>query len=95
MRSDIQQLVQDVDISGLALCQKLKAALDTPGFLEEGGTLAFGCQHAYALNSRFNPPSCIEERLKGADACLFAVAMDLGLSVQVQPIYRKRSYQAG
>ncbi|KAK9901696.1 hypothetical protein WJX75_008691 [Coccomyxa subellipsoidea] len=30
-----------------ALHKAIEEALETPGFMEQGGTLAFGCQHAY------------------------------------------------
>lgn len=86
--------VQGVDIGGLALCQSLRVALQTPGFLEDGGSLAFGCQHAYAHNSSLARKQPIETQLKGADACLHAVATELGLRVAVEPVYR-RSYTGG
>ena len=80
---------------GSALYQTLKGALETSGFLEEGGTLAFGCQHAYAHNSKTTLKAGIGTRLKGADACLFAVARELGLRAEVRPIYRRRSAPGG
>jgi hypothetical protein len=82
--------VQGLNASGSALYKILKGALETPGFLEEGGTLAFGCQHAYAHNSKATVKAGIETRLKGADACLFAVVQQLGLKAQVRPVYRKK-----
>ncbi len=80
--------VQGVSPASLALRQVIEEALETPGFLEQGGTLAFGCQHAYPHNSDAFLKTDFKPQLKGADACLFAVAEDLGLSVDVQAIYK-------
>ena len=62
----------------LGPAQGIEEALETPGFMEQGGTLAFGCQHAYPHHSRALHKASFEAQLKGADACLMAVAQDLG-----------------
>lgn len=83
--------VQAISPSSLALRRVIEEAVTTPGFLEEGGTLAFGCQHAYPHNSKAFLSLGLEAQLKGADACLVAVAHDLGLPVCIKPLYKKHS----
>lgn len=79
--------LQGINPSSLALRQILDEALQTDGFLEKGGTLAFGCQHAYNHNSDAFLKADFKLQLKGADACVVAVARDLGLKVDISPLY--------
>ncbi|MCJ1359988.1 MAG: hypothetical protein MMC33_009991 [Icmadophila ericetorum] len=73
----------------LGLRQVLDAALETPGFLDQGGTLAFGRQHAYPHSSNAFLKTDFEPQLKGADACLVAVARDLGLKSEIKSLYKR------
>ena len=83
--------LQGVNPSSLALRQILDEALQTDGFLEKGGTLAFGCQHAYHhnsdayMNADFRFQADLTLQLKGADACVVAVARDLGPKMDLSP----------
>ena len=87
--------MQGINPTSLALRQVLEAALETPGFLDQGGTLAFGCQHAYPHNSDAFLKTEFEPQLKGADACVVAVACDLGLKAEVRPLYLRDCCEFG
>ncbi|EIE20653.1 hypothetical protein COCSUDRAFT_57220 [Coccomyxa subellipsoidea C-169] len=89
--------LRGVNPSSLALRQILDEALQTDGFLEKGGTLAFGCQHEYHhnsdafLDSHFRFQADLKLLLKGADACVVAVARDLGLKVDINPLFKNEN----
>ncbi len=68
------------------LYNDLQAALQSPGFLAEGGVLGFACNHSYAHNRKdahLNLPS----GLKGIDMILYSALRSLGLKVAVRPVF--------
>ena len=63
---------------------ELKAALQNPHFMRQGGILGFFCQHKYTGIStdldKFSP------FLKGEDALIYEVAYSLKLSISLKPV---------
>ena len=63
---------------------ELKAALQNPHFMRQGGILGFFCQHMYTDIStnlgKFSP------FLKGEDALIYEVAYSLKLSISLKPV---------
>lgn len=73
-----------LDPTQLPIYETLKAALETPGFLQGGRVLGIWLAHGYAhtnMQSNFLPSS-----LKGADMVLFEAARALNLHCYVRPI---------
>ncbi|RMZ68691.1 Oxoglutarate iron-dependent dioxygenase [Pyrenophora seminiperda CCB06] len=74
-----------IDLEQLPLYQKVKAALQDPSFMPEGGTLGIYCLHAYAhaneVGAKTLPPV-----LKGADMVAYEVFRALGVIPDVRPI---------
>lgn len=54
-----------------------------------GGHACIWCQHAYPHSSNAFLKTDFEPQLKGADACLVAVARDLGLKSEIKPLYKR------
>ena len=85
-----------LDVTASPLYKELQAALKTPHFMREGGTLGFFCRYRYVecendefLKFREAP------FLKGEDMIIYRVAKSLGLSVQLKAIcggYDDNSY---
>ncbi|KAF2649770.1 hypothetical protein K491DRAFT_683553 [Lophiostoma macrostomum CBS 122681] len=75
-----------MDIKQLPLFNKVKAALDDPAFLAEGGHLGVYCQHAYA-HSTEEGAKALPGVLKGADMAVYSVFKALGLKMSVRPIF--------
>ncbi|XP_064402955.1 uncharacterized protein LOC135348612 [Halichondria panicea] len=76
-----------LDVTTSPLHKELQAALKTPHFMREGGTLGFFCRYRYIecesdefLKFREAP------FLKGEDMIIYRVAKSLGLSVQLKAI---------
>ena len=63
---------------------ELKAALQNPHFMRQGGVLGFFCQHKYTSIStnlgKFSP------FLKGEDALIYEIAYSLKLSISLKPV---------
>ena len=69
--------------TNLLYCE-LKAALQNPHFMRQGGILGFFCQHEYTSIStdlgKFSP------FLKGEDALIYEIAYSLKLSISLKPV---------
>ncbi|MCJ1249499.1 hypothetical protein MMC30_006723 [Trapelia coarctata] len=67
------------------LYAKAKDALSENGFMKDGGTLGFYCEHAYA---HFDYDSFVRLpfALKGVDMVTFVVFKSLGLHVSIRPV---------
>ena len=65
----------------------LKAAIDHPHFLRDGGVLGFACQHAYVFEE-FNKQPNLSLLLKGSDRVVLQASKVLHLSVQVRPMFK-------
>ena len=69
--------------TNLLYCE-LKAALQNPHFMRQGGILGFFCQHRYTGIStdlgKFSP------FLKGEDALIYEIAYSLKLSISLKPV---------
>ncbi len=81
------------DITTSPFYNQLKAALDYPHFLREGGVLGFACQHAYTFKEdqitqygRFKLAEDPSMLLKGSDRTVLAAAKALGLKACVRPV---------
>ena len=63
---------------------ELKAALQNPHFMRQGGILGFFCQHEYTGIStdlgKFSP------FLKGEDALIYEIAYSLKLLISLKPV---------
>lgn len=70
----------------------LKAALNHPHFIRDGGILGFACQHLYVLKELNRDAPLL---LKGADREVFSVARSLDLEVTVEPILKVYDYREG
>ena len=71
--------------SSLALHNLMEHALADSAFCSGGGTICFKCQHLYPHEKA--PTFLMTDnslQLKGADACLVAIALGLGLSVDIR-----------
>ena len=85
-----------LDITTSPLYKELQAALKTPHFMREGGTLGFFCRYRYVEceNDEFlkfgEAPF-----LKGEDMIIYRVAKSLGLSVQLKAICGGDDYGYG
>ena len=78
-------IMQAISQSGLTFHNLVGQALEDPAFLVCGGTLKFACQHRYPHEkSTTFLMSDNQLQLKGADACLVALAHSLGLKVDVK-----------
>ena len=63
----------------------MEYALAQPSFFGRGGTLRFACQHMYPyVKYRAFVPLDNQPQLKGADACLVAMAQSLRLAVRIR-----------
>ncbi|KAF1969278.1 hypothetical protein BU23DRAFT_591683 [Bimuria novae-zelandiae CBS 107.79] len=74
-----------MDVTSLLLYHKVKAALEVPNFMAEGGSLGIFCQHAYAHST----PEGIEAFpgvLKGVDMAVYSVFLAIGLHISVRPV---------
>ncbi len=79
-----------LDITTSPLHKELQAALKTPHFMREGGTLGFFCRYRYVdceSNEYYNHFIGDTSFLKGEDMIIYCVAKSLGLSVQLKAIY--------
>lgn len=66
------------------LYKELKAALQSPHFMRQAGTLGFYCQHKYTgMSTDLNTFSPF---LKGEDALVFEIAKSLELSISLNPV---------
>ena len=79
------QFSPTVDPTTSPFYNHLKAAIEHPHFLCEGGTLGFICQHAYVLDE-FDGGKPIDSLLKGSDRTILFAAKSLGLQVEVKAI---------
>ncbi|XP_064403850.1 uncharacterized protein LOC135349272 [Halichondria panicea] len=78
-----------LDITTSPLHKELQAALKTPHFMREGGTLGFFCRYRYVdceSNEYYNHFIGDTSFLKGEDMIIYRVAKSLGLSVQLKAI---------
>jgi hypothetical protein len=67
------------------LYQSVKAMLESPAFMKNGGILGFHCTHQYAhTNGTANRR--LPHALKGIDVVLYSVFRSLGLNVHVRPV---------
>lgn len=67
------------------LFQSVKAMLESPAFMKNGGVLGFHCTHQYAhTNGTANRR--LPHALKGIDVVLYSVFRSLGLKVHVRPV---------
>lgn len=79
-----------LDVSISPFYTNLKAALNHPHFLREGGILGFMCKHAYVYGEPERTESAFEVSpqafMKGSDRIVMLAAKSLGLFVKVRPI---------
>ena len=80
-----------VDAASSPFYTNLKAALDHPHFLPDGGVLGFACQHAYIFEE-FDKSKSLSLLLKGSDRTILAAAKSLGLKLEVKPIIVEAKY---
>ncbi len=78
------------DVTTSPLYQELLAALQTPHFMKEGGTLGFFCQHKY-IETLEDGYHSVFNFLKGIDMMIYQVAKSLGLSVTMKLIFKGRN----
>ena len=76
----------ELDMTTSPFYNDLKAALNHPHFLRNGGTLGFTCQHSYIFE-KLNQSDNLPILLKGFDHTVFLAAKSLNLVVTVKPIY--------
>ena len=75
-----------------SFCTTLKAALDHPHFLRDGGALGFACQHAYTFEEKDISDFGKKEEfkhvsmMKGSDRTVVMAAECLHLKVKIRPI---------
>jgi len=81
-----------VDPSLYPLFSGAREMLSQPGFMAEGGMLAFQCTHHYAHASK-HAAVLMPHALKGLDATVFSVFSSLGLAVTVRPIADNYSFE--
>ena len=79
----------ELDMTTSPFYNNLKAALDHPRFLRNGGTLGFACQHAYVFEKLNESSENPLRLLKGSDSTVVLAAKALGLTVAVKPILKK------
>ena len=89
----------ELDMTTSPFYNDLKAALNHPHFLPNGGTLGFACQHMYVFDEPNEPLANLSLLLKGSDRTVVLAAKSLGFSVEVRPMYNLRgdfddSYEA-
>lgn len=73
-----------VDVTTSPFYSHLKAALDHPYFLRDGGELGFACQHAYIFeNFKYYRGERLSLLLKGSNRTILLAAKSLGLRVEV------------
>ena len=89
----------ELDMTTSPFYNDLKAALDHPHFLRNGGTLGLACQHMYVFDEPNEPLANLSLLLKGSDRTVVLAAKSLDLTVQVRPMYDFRwdydeSYEA-
>ena len=87
-------MVSAMDVTNSPFYYNLKAALDHPHFLRDGGVLGFTCQHSYIFE-KFNKAQSEEELrqlniiqhlLKGSDRIVMLAARSLGVGVEIKPV---------
>lgn len=66
----------------------MQKALADPAFMKQGGTLAFACQHPLPHESYAFLDTHVYSQFKGADACIVAAALNLGLRVSFGTHYK-------
>ena len=89
----------ELDMTTSPFYNNLKAALDHPHFLCNGGILGFPCQHMYVFDEPNEPLANLLLLLKGSNRTVVLAAKSLGLTVQIRPMYDYRwdydeSYEA-
>ena len=77
--------VQAMNASCVSLLICMKLALARSVFFGRGGTLELACQHMYPhVRNKAFVPTDDQPQLKGADACIVAMAHSLGLTVRMR-----------
>ena len=79
----------ELDMTTSPFYNNLKAALNHPHFLRNGGTLGFACRHSYIF-TKLNQSDNLPILLKGSDRTVFLAAESLNLDVTVKPIYKPK-----
>ena len=86
-------MVSTMDVTNSPFYYNLKAALDHPHFVRDGGVLGFACQHFYVfedlakVREALKNVSRVQHVLKGSDHTVMVAARSLGLNVEVKPIH--------
>ncbi|RUS15985.1 hypothetical protein BC937DRAFT_91729 [Endogone sp. FLAS-F59071] len=78
-----------------AFHQTLASSIVDPHFMENGGILGFGLQHAYPIKDEPEFSTKFDKILKGTDAMIYVVAKKLGLTVSVLPVYPYDAEESG
>ncbi|KAF8996740.1 hypothetical protein BDQ17DRAFT_1198191, partial [Cyathus striatus] len=85
-RGDGDSNKEDISVDEKEFENALKAALDDPKFMESGGTLGFGLNFQYPINS--GGLGSISKNLKGSDAMIKHVCERLGLDVHLRAVHQ-------
>lgn len=86
-----QDVMPTISITPSPFCRELRAAVNNPHFMRDGGVLGFSCHHEYV----FQDLNCTEDLpclLKGADNIVYVAAKSLGLLVIVKPVTDSNAY---
>ncbi|RUS28850.1 hypothetical protein BC938DRAFT_481363 [Jimgerdemannia flammicorona] len=80
-----------LNLGHLSLYKTLNTAITCAGFMPDGGVLAFGLQHVYPLTPDHSKveefTTTFPKILQGCDRTLYAIATELGLNVEIHPIF--------
>lgn len=87
----IDVIVPTPSLSELAFKAALSELLEDPNVLPDGGNLGFGLRHEYPVNTKTDLKNLIR-CLKGSDAVIYKVCVQLSLDASLMVMYRDDDY---